>query len=75
MESEKIFTIVNGLEYQAKDLSEWKSILKPEVFKLLKMEIDKLNKKRNYKNGYDVVRGCQIDNAMLNFMSNGKFLF
>ena len=63
---EKAFTIELGLEIQAKQLAEWKSILLPEVYEALYEYATRKN--HEAKLGYDVRRGTDLDNYIGNYM-------
>ena len=63
------FTVKEGLEIQAKHLAFWKAILKPEYYNQLKAEADKRNAK-GYSSGYDVFRGTDLVNFVMNILND-----
>lgn len=63
---EKAFTIELGLEIQAKQLAEWKSILLPEVYEALYEYATRKN--HEAKLGYDVCRGTDLSTYIANYM-------
>lgn len=58
------FTVKQGIEVQQRQLKEWEQLLKPEVFKLLKIEVERSN--HLAKNGFGIARGSDIDNILHN---------
>lgn len=60
------FTVQQGLEVQAKQLVEWKSILKPEVYEALYEYATRLNYKA--ESGSDVKRGVELSTYISNYM-------
>ena len=67
----KDFTMANALEIQLENLREWKLLLKPQIYlQVLDEVIEKNNK--GYKSPYDVCRGGQITNIVMNLMYNLK---
>lgn len=58
------FTIEQGIAVQQRHLKEWQQLLKSNVFKLLKKEVEKSN--HLAKDGFSVVRGNTIDNILFN---------
>lgn len=60
------FTVAEGLEVQTHQLKFWQHILKPEAYKILIEEINKIERYRKMKDGYDVLRGTDIDNLVAN---------
>ena len=68
----KEFTVAKGLEYQAKDLKFWESILNPAVFMKLHSAVISANTNLSYKTGYDVVRGQILQNWVLNYDNEYK---
>jgi hypothetical protein len=63
---EKAFTIELGLEVQAKQLAEWKSILLPEVYEALYEYATRLN--HLAKIGWDIRRGTDLSTYIANYM-------
>ena len=63
---EKQFTIEQGLEVQAKQLAEWKSILINEVYEALYEYATRKN--HEAKTGWDIRRGTDLDNYIGNYM-------
>jgi hypothetical protein len=63
---EKAFTIELGLEVQAKQLAEWKSILLPEVYEALYEYATRHNSEA--KIGWDIRRGTDLNNYIGNYM-------
>ena len=63
---EKQFTVEQGLEIQAKQLAEWKSILKDEVYEALHEYATRNNGEA--KTGYNICRGSNLDNYIGNYM-------
>lgn len=59
------FTVQQGFNVQIQQLNEWKSILKPEKYDQLLRWIDGCNMSP-MKSGYEVVRGTDIDNWIMN---------
>lgn len=57
-----------GLLYQSGDLARMKKILKPEVYDLLAAEAERQNRRLNgaHHTGYDVWRGCQVYEFVIN---------
>ena len=64
------FTIADGIAVQRTQLKRWKKVLSPKIYRELEMALDVANELRNYKSGYDVVRGTDIDQVLMNFMYN-----
>lgn len=67
-----MFTIDDGIKVQAKQLEEWKTVLKPKVYKDLLNAVKTANKliaQKKGKNftGYDVPRGTLIENYIANY--------
>ena len=59
------FTVTEALQIQKDQLSDWKSVLKPQIFKELKSWIDTKNQEfvdNKFKTGYTVTRGGDITN-------------
>ena len=63
---EKAFTIELGLEVQAKQLAEWKTVLLPEVYDALYDYATRRNWEA--KTGRDVRRGIDLTNYICNYM-------
>lgn len=64
MQKELNFTLEQGLEVQRKQLDEFKSVLTVGAFAALEREATKDNHKAT--DGFDVVRGNQLDEALHN---------
>ena len=64
----KEFTRADGLKVQASQLKEWKSVLKPTVYKALEAAVMAANTKLTGDNGYDVCRGTDLNNWVGNYM-------
>lgn len=74
------FTITQGLQYQATDLKQWQSVLKPAKFTLLRLHCEKLNAdliagkgvdvwgKPLPRSGYSVFRGVDVSNYIHNYL-------
>ena len=62
---EKAFTIELGLEVQAKQLAEWKSILLPEVYQALYEYATRNN--HEAKIGWDIRRGTDLSAYIANY--------
>lgn len=61
---DKQFTLKEALQVQADQLKEWKSILKPEKYKLLETYALKNNKGK--VSPYHIFRGTDISNWVAN---------
>jgi hypothetical protein len=55
------FTVNQGLDVQARNLRQWKSVLKPAKYKQLVAHIKEVNAHTNMRSGMDVFRGNDID--------------
>ena len=66
------FTIEDGKEYQAKDLKFWESILHPAVYAKLHRAVIHANANKPMETGYDVVRGGDLQNWVLNYDNEYK---
>jgi hypothetical protein len=60
------FTVEEGLKIQAEHLTQWKTILIPEVYEALEEYTKRNNDKA--QTGYDVRRGCDLDFYINNYM-------
>jgi hypothetical protein len=72
----KQFTIEQAIAVQQRQLNEWQKVLKPEIFRELKRIIDEKTEreKHDYKFGYEVMRGTDIDAAIWNwFILNNTY--
>lgn len=60
------FTVEDGIEIQDRQLKEWKSVLKPKVYKV----VHSLVKEKNVDllDGFSVCRGIEIDTIVNNQM-------
>ena len=58
VKSSDTLTMEQALGYQARDLSIWKSVLQPKVYKALHDSV--LNSNDEVTNPYDIVRGQSI---------------
>jgi hypothetical protein len=70
------FTKADGLKVQAAQLAEWKSVLKPAVFKALTAAVNEANAGITSNRGSDVKRGVDLNNWVGNYMCghrNHKF--
>lgn len=66
-----LFTVEQGLEYQAEHLTEWKQQLNAKTFKLLKQHCEDMNAALGkHATGYDVFRGGLIDEFLAQLRSN-----
>lgn len=66
-ESMSKFTLEQGLAIQRQQLEQWKVLLKPKVFDLLKSMVEHENESlTKNSDGYDVCRGNNIDVILLN---------
>lgn len=55
-------TLKEGLEIQAKQLAEWETKLKPEVFEIVKKHCEEKNRQLHHnKSGFNVFRGEDIN--------------
>ena len=63
-------TINEGLEVQANDMKRWKALLKPETYSKLELEMLAHNGSNYYENGFEVWRGVQIDEFVMNMGYN-----
>lgn len=61
------FTKADGLKVQAEQMAEWKSVLKPVVFKALQVAVVEANLKLTSDKGSDVKRGTSLDNWVGNY--------
>lgn len=57
--------ITQGLIYQQERLAQWKLILNENAYKVLELKVNFWNVTHDYKTGYDVLRGSNIDNIVL----------
>jgi hypothetical protein len=65
----KEFTIDDALKIQLEHLRKWKLVLNPQTYlDVLDIVIEK--NKKGYKSPYDVCRGSDIDNIIVNIMNN-----
>ena len=60
------FTVEQGLEIQARQLAEWKTVLITEVYEALHEYTTRHN--HEAKTGNDVCRGTSLDNYIGNYM-------
>ena len=67
----KKFTTEEGLEIQAKQLEEWKSVLVPEVYNALHEYATRNN--NIAKSGWDVCRGTGLNNYIANYMLGHRY--
>lgn len=71
---ESAFTTANALEYQQKNLDEWKNVLKPEVYERLQEMVTSTNYQA--ASPYDITRGQKILEILTNDIilpvSNGE---
>ena len=58
------FTIEKGIEVQDEQLSEWKQVLKPRMWKRLETHVKSTN--HLAKTGYDIVRGTSMYEYIVN---------
>jgi hypothetical protein len=65
------FTVQQGLEIQARQLQEWESVLKPEVYKALHEYATRENGEA--ESGSDVKRGVDLSNYIGNYMLGHRF--
>jgi len=58
------FTVEDGIRVQERQLKDWESVLKPEIY----AKLEQYAKKKNHlaKTGYDIVRGNQLDMLIYN---------
>lgn len=62
------FTVADGIIIQTSQLQRWEKLLKPEVFKRVARAARRNNSKA--KNGYEICRGTQIEEIILNLKVN-----
>jgi len=70
------FSVKAGIETQQRQLQRWEAVLKPEIYQELKRLINEKTEreKPQYKSGFDVFRGSDIDSAIVNwFILNNTF--
>ena len=67
---EKQFAVEQGLEIQAKQLANWKSILLPEVYDAFYEYATRHN--HEAKTGWDIRRGTDLSNYIANYMLGHK---
>ena len=70
------FTIEQGIETQQRQLKQWKKVLKPEIYaELARLINEKTEREKNtYTDGYNVLRGGDIDLAIQNwFILNNDY--
>ena len=72
MNERKEFTIKQGLEAQTIDLRFWESILNPVVYAKLHRAVMQTNANKPMETGYDVVRGGDLQNWVLNYDNEYK---
>lgn len=58
------FTITKAKAVQERQLNEWKKLLKPKVFEVLKLAVENASAKAT--DGYGIARGNTIDNILRN---------
>ena len=62
-----ILTLDEGLEIQKQQLVRWSMLLKPSIQAMLEAEAVRQNRTLNNRcSGYDVWRGCDMQNFVLN---------
>lgn len=61
-----IMSIDEGMEIQKAHLQRWEKVLKPEVYTHLKIIVDRINSRKHYVDGYDVLRGTSLDEIVFN---------
>jgi hypothetical protein len=67
----KELSVEEGIEVQNRQLGEWKSILKDEVYEALEEYAKRTN--HEAKTGYDIRRGVSLDNYIGNYMLGHRF--
>jgi hypothetical protein len=67
---EKQFEVQQGLDIQAKQLAQWKSILKDEVYEALYEYATRNHSEA--KTGWDICRGTSLDNYIGNYMLGNR---
>jgi hypothetical protein len=67
---EKQFEVQQGLDIQAKQLEQWKSILKDEVYEALYEYATRNNSEA--KTGWDIRRGSDLSNYIGNYMLGNR---
>jgi hypothetical protein len=67
---EKQFEVQQGLDIQAKQLAQWKSILKDEVYEALYEYATRNHSEA--KTGWDIRRGTSLDNYIGNYMLGNR---
>jgi hypothetical protein len=65
---ENTFTVADGIATQTAQLKQWKSILKYDVYEKIEKQATANNHKA--KTGYDICRGCDILNLVMNIRPN-----
>jgi len=60
------FTIEDGIAVQKKQLEQWKTVLKSEVYEALVKWATKYNDHLALRSGYDVTRGSDLTNFVCN---------
>jgi len=68
------FSIEKAIAIQQEQLKNWSKVLKPTVYKELKRLIDAKTVRElpKYKSGHDVLRGTQIEEAIVNWFIYGN---
>lgn len=65
------FTVEEGLKIQAEHLTQWETILIPEVYEALEEYAKRKNNEA--KTGYDICRGSDLDFYINNYMLGHRF--
>lgn len=76
MNKNEDFSIEKAIAIQQEQLKNWSKVLKPTVYKELKrlIGLKTVRELPNYKSGHDVLRGTQIEEAIVNwFIYENKF--
>lgn len=66
-------TLEQSIQYQVKDLEEWKNVLRPDVFEKLVRIVKKKNK--GISNPYQICRGNDIDTIVRNLSMGNDYLY